>query len=209
MNWSDRSGLRTMSAAARAAASSILALGLLGAKVAPPQDEPEAREGQLSPRFFLPELDGGEFVLRCYAGPDSQIYRACRARRREVVVLSFFATWCVSCREELPELQRLSRAYAGQPIQWRLVNVADTPDSTLAFVRKLGVSIPVLLDRYAKVQKEYTDALPTLVVIDRAGVVRYLYKGYDRYSVHRAAAAISAALVVPVPAGWEVPETGR
>jgi len=169
--------------------------------------EAQARVGERAPRFFLPQLEGGDFYLRDYAGPDDEIRNRRRERPKAVVVLSFFATWCVPCRKELPELQRLSRAFEGQPVEWRLVDVGDRADSTRWFLRQLGVEMPVLMDHYRVVTQWYCTTLPTLVVIDREGVVRYLHTGYgedDSGAMRRAAAVLSDALGVPIPAGWEI-----
>lgn len=191
---SPRSGLL-----AAAAVSLVVSLAAVPGLLA---QEPEARVGEQAPRFFLPQLDGDEFRLSNYVGLDSRWQR----RSKQVVVLSFFATWCVPCREELPALQVLSRAFAGQQVQWKLVNVRDQPDTTRRFLRRLGVDMPVLMDRYGKVYPRYCTGLPTLVVIDRDGVVRYLRAGYgdqDRDAMKRVAVAVSEGLGVPVPPGWQ------
>jgi|GEM_PF-3572583 len=172
--------------------------------------EPEASLGEPAPRFFLPQLDGEDFFLREWSGPDREIIHPWK-RHKKVVVLSFFAAWCVPCRAELPEFQALSRQreYEGQDVLWRLVNVSDEPDSIRAFLKRLSVRMPVLLDRYNRVAPRYCGdpvRLPTVAVIDREGVLRHLHHGYDAECMRHVAAAVSALLGIPVPPSWELPQ---
>jgi len=176
----------------------------------PAADEPkppEAQVGQAAPRFYLPALGGGDFFLSKWCGPPSN--RRPRRGEPRTVVLSFFAKWCAPCRDELPLLEELSRAYGDQPVIWRLVNVGDTPDSVRAFLDDISVDMPVLMDRYARTSGRYCGEpvqAPTVVVIDTAGIVRYLHHGFDRdrgrEQMTRVAEAIGATTGMPVPEAW-------
>jgi thiol-disulfide isomerase/thioredoxin len=145
-----------------------------------------ASVGEPAPRFYLLDLDGEEFYLREWSAPQGQQLRSYLKRERHAVVLSFFATWCVPCREELPDLQELSRRYEGQPVLWKIVDVMDKPDSVSAFLERLNVTLPTLLDRHGKVAEKYCGesvSVPTAVVIDKDGVVRYLASGYNEQTM--------------------------
>jgi cytochrome c biogenesis protein CcmG, thiol:disulfide interchange protein DsbE len=154
--------------------------------------------GEKAVRFYNPVLDGrGFFMSR-------------ELRKNDAIVLSFFATWCVPCRKELPEFQELSRAFPGGKIAWRLVNSGDKPDSIRAFLRKLSVRVPVLLDRYLKTTRRYAGdppRLPTTVIIGRDSIVRYLHHGYDGDDgLAGIAREIARILDRPVPKQWREPE---
>ena len=59
------------------------------------------------------------------------------------------------------------------------VNIDDDPATALATAKKLGVAFPVLLDTDKKVSKLYDLAtMPSTVLIDRDGKVRYVHRGY-------------------------------
>jgi thiol-disulfide isomerase/thioredoxin len=170
----------------------------------------EASVGAAAPRFYLPSLGGGDFFLSKWCG--ERRGRSIRRRPPHTVVLSFFATWCVPCRAELPLLQELSQSYEDQPVAWRLVNLGDTPDSARAFLDRLSVDTPVLMDRYRQTSKRYCgDRVPTIAVIDREGIVRYLHHGFDaehpRAEMRRVAEAVSATLDIPVPDIWRCAPT--
>ena len=103
-------------------------------------------------------------------------------------VLSFFATWCIPCRAEMPELDTLSQSY--KDVNFYLVNVSgltqgkakmkEDPEKVKMMVDKLGVSLTVLMDKYGKVAEKYgVKSLPRLVVIDKKSKVHYIHDGYE------------------------------
>ncbi|HLH27365.1 MAG TPA: TlpA disulfide reductase family protein, partial [Acidimicrobiales bacterium] len=94
--------------------------------------------GAVAPDFELPALGGGPPVHLAALGRD----------RHRPVVLNFFASWCVPCREETPLLASVARAEArrGSPVQFVGVDVGDVPSSARAFVQQAGVEYPVAVD---------------------------------------------------------------
>jgi cytochrome c biogenesis protein CcmG, thiol:disulfide interchange protein DsbE len=82
------------------------------------------------------------------------------------VVVNFWATWCVPCREEMPLLDRLAEEHAGQDITVVAVNFGE-PD-------EIPVRFPVALDPKGDVTRSYqVPVLPMTFFIDGAGVVQY------------------------------------
>jgi thiol-disulfide isomerase/thioredoxin len=64
-----------------------------------------------------------------------------------VVVVNFWASWCVPCRTELPTFQRVSREFAGRPVTFVGVDASDRRDAATAMLRRSGVTYPTVYDR--------------------------------------------------------------
>ncbi|MEO0560645.1 MAG: TlpA disulfide reductase family protein [Chloroflexota bacterium] len=96
--------------------------------------------------------------------------------RGEVVVLNFWATWCVPCRVEMPILDRLHRPDAG--VHVIAVNNAERPATVAAFVDNLGIDLPILMDPNARVQAAYgVIGYPTTVVVAPDGRIAAVFTG--------------------------------
>jgi peroxiredoxin len=116
------------------------------------KDRPEA------PDFALPDAGGRKVSLKDYRG--------------KVVFLNFWATWCESCREEMPSMDRLYREFKGKGLEILAVNIKEKPRDAIAFAKELKLTYPVLLDAEGEVGLLYgAFGLPATYVIDRKGVV--------------------------------------
>jgi peroxiredoxin len=145
----------------------IALLALLLA-VAPPMrgSADSSLPGQSAPDFALKAIDGANLRLSEYLG--------------DVVMLNFWATWCGSCRQEMPQLERLHDTYRSAGFVLIGVNVDDESARAVEFVRALKVTYPILLDPRKSVAPLYRlDELPMSVLIDRAGVVRFVHRDYQ------------------------------
>ena len=121
---------------------------------------PPVEEGSMAPDFTLPLLKGGEASLSDYRG--------------KVVLLNIWATWCIPCREEMPSMEQLYQNLKGKPFEILAASI-DTRGSTDVepFVRKLGLTFPVMLDSDKKVNNLYqATGVPESFIIDKNGVVR-------------------------------------
>ena len=122
-----------------------------------------------------PNAVAPDFTLR---GADGRNVRLDELRG-QVVLVNFWATWCGPCREEMPRLETLYEKYHKSGFVLLGVNVDDDPHVALATAAKLNVSFPVLLDTDKKVSKLYDlNTMPSTVVIDRDGKMRFLHRGY-------------------------------
>lgn len=119
-----------------------------------------------APDFTLKDLDGKNLRLDEYRG--------------QVVLLNFWASWCGPCRQEMPLLDKIHQRYEDAGFAVVSVNVEgeDAPARSLA--KETGVTFPVLIDAEQRVSQMYDlEAMPSSVLIDRDGVVRYIHLGYQ------------------------------
>jgi peroxiredoxin len=116
--------------------------------------------GQPVPDFTL-ETPGGELVsLSDFRG--------------QVVVLNFWATWCMPCRAEMPEFQVLWEEHEARgDLMLLAVNLQESKTQVNGFVEDFGLTFPVVLDTSGEVLDEYgLPGLPGTFFIDAAGVLR-------------------------------------
>ena len=116
-----------------------------------------------------------DFTLKSVAGANLRL----QEQRGQVVLVNFWATWCGPCRQEMPHLNRIYDKYRSLGFVLLGVNIDDDPRAAAALAAKLGVKFPVLLDTDKTVSRLYDLAtMPSTVLIDRDGKVRYLHRGY-------------------------------
>jgi len=99
----------------------------------------------------------------------------------QVVMINFWASWCVPCRQEMPLLEDIYKKYKPMGFTMLGVNVEPKTQDAEAFLAKLSkpVTFPVAWDVDSKVSKLYKVAgMPTTVFIDRKGNVREIHKSY-------------------------------
>jgi thiol-disulfide isomerase/thioredoxin len=101
-------------------------------------------------------------------------------QRGKVVLLDFWATWCRPCQVTTPILARLHTRYRDRGLVVMGVNVdQEGPEAVPFFARRFGVNYPVVWDDGAVSSRWQIRALPTLMLIDRQGWIRYEHTGSD------------------------------
>lgn len=119
------------------------------------------------------------------------------AMRGEVIVLEFWEPWCQVCRMMVPTLNRWHGKFAGQGVRVLGVTSTGVVPATRT-VNQLGMQYDIVSDASGGTTKTFrAGALPTLFVIDRAGVVRDVIVGYDSDSLRRAEALVSQLVAAP------------
>ena len=98
--------------------------------------------------------------------------------RGKVVVLNFWASWCVPCREESPLLQRWHERIAPRGGTVLGVDILDVTSDAQSFVREFKLTYPMLRDRDGSNLKDYgVVAYPETFVIDRKGRIAASRRG--------------------------------
>ena len=119
---------------------------------------------ETAPDFDIALFDGGNFQLSNHRG--------------KVIVINFFASWCVSCGKETAYLEKASREYAQQPVMFLGIAVDDTEKKAKEFLKKAGLTIPAGLDKTGKIKEAYgLYGMPTTFFIDKSGKISYLHAG--------------------------------
>jgi peroxiredoxin len=128
--------------------------------------------GEKTPGFITSTLDGKRIALKDYW----------EQQGKKALVLSFFATWCQPCKEDLRYLQKVQDQHGNRGLQVVAVLTEDTSkeDRVRNFMEELGVTLSVLLDEYGIIGKRYAvTALPCNFVVDREGILKAKYFGYS------------------------------
>lgn len=109
--------------------------------------------------FALKGLDGKEFRLSENVG-------------KSYIVINFWAAWCSTCKEEIPELDELMKQPGADKALFLGVNVGDKDSKAEKFVKKYKYPYRPLLDSDKAVSKAYEVlGIPVTVIIDKKGKI--------------------------------------
>lgn len=117
-----------------------------------------------------------DFTLKSLAGDNLKLSEM----RGEVVMLNFWASWCGPCRQEMPILEKIYQKY--RPLGFTLlgVNVEEDSEEAKRYLKDVEVNFPILFDNRNQVSQLYhIIAMPSTILIDRDGQLRYLHQGYQ------------------------------
>lgn len=142
-----------------------------GVESAPPIARP-------APPFELPTLDGKTVKLADFAG--------------RVVVIDFWATWCIPCKQQIPVLNAFAASAEGREVTVLGVAVdADGAEVVAPFAAEHHIQYPVLLGDESLAFDYGAPGFPALAVVDAAGRIESLHLGViDRSALE---AAVNAA----------------
>jgi peroxiredoxin len=120
-----------------------------------------------APDFTLPTLDGAEVSLSQF--------------RDQPVLINFWATWCIPCREEMPEIVRAYEMHKAEGLMILGLNLtfSDSLPDIQAFVDEFDITFPILLAKdEAVVERLYRiPGLPMSVFINRDGTIERIQVG--------------------------------
>src|SRR5690606_1423698 len=118
-----------------------------------------------------------DFVLKSVAGNNIRLSE----QRSDVVMLAFTASWCSECRPHDAYVADLYRRYRDAGLVLLAVSLGEDRRGAESVASRLDADFPVLIDPRGETGRLYdVDELPTLVLIDRAGVVRDVLEGKPR-----------------------------
>jgi peroxiredoxin len=118
--------------------------------------------GAQAPDFTLPALEGGTVSLEGLRGSP--------------VMINFWATWCPTCRAEMPHIEAAFQEMRAAGLVVLAVDIAEDRSTVEQYIKEEGFTFTVLLDSDGSVAARYgVTAVPETVFVDRDGVVR-LYK---------------------------------
>mgnify|MGYP000327172381 CR=1 FL=1 len=92
--------------------------------------------------------------------------------RGSFVFLNFWATWCVPCIKEMPELNKAHASFKENDVEIIAINFAETRSKVDKFVSKHPINFPVLLDKYGNFSQDYrVRNLPVTYFISPDGII--------------------------------------
>ncbi len=139
------------------------------------------REKREAPSFSLMTLNGSQISLSDYKG--------------KPILLKFWATWCPSCVEELPQMEKFSAGKGGQLCILTLVIDGEKKKRVEGVVKKNRVTLPVLLDVKEKIARTYrVTFIPAAFLVDREGMLIGTIVGERDWSSPEAWSAIKEVL---------------
>ncbi len=138
-----------------------------------------------APEFKLASRAGGEMSLSGLRG--------------QVVMINFWASWCGPCRQEFPVLDEMYRKYKPMGFAMVGINVESEKADAERFLGMRPVSFPILFDPDNRVSGSYgVSAMPTTVLVDRQGRLRWQHRAYKPGDEAKYIAQIRAMLREPL-----------
>jgi peroxiredoxin len=123
-----------------------------------------AAEGAAAPSFTFTTFDGRQISLADFSGRG--------------VVLNFWASWCVPCREEMPYFDKIARASKDRDVAFLGLALLDDEASSRAFLKEVGVSYPTGPDPSNDIARSYQVlGLPMTIFIRPDGTVARRWPG--------------------------------
>jgi len=137
----------------------LLALLLAKDSIFSPVARPRVEKGVVAPDFTFPDLNGNMVSLADFRG--------------KVVFLNIWATWCPSCVEEMPSMEKLYQEMRGEDFEILAVSI-DVQGAKIVtpFMEKYKLSFPALIDSHGRIKSLYqTTGVPETFIIDKEGII--------------------------------------
>lgn len=140
-----------------------------------PNDIPSPLPGRSAPLFDLAVFAPGQGALQRPVGTPMKLTDL----KGKIVVLNFWASWCLACRDEHGLLSMVAQEYVGKPVQFLGVLYNDVPDKGTAWIAEMGgQSYPSVNDPGARTAIDYgLYGVPETFFLDATGRVVYKHTG--------------------------------
>lgn len=103
--------------------------------------------------------------------------------RNKVVFINFWASWCPPCRAEFPSIERLYSKFKDNPdVFFLMINEDSNLTTAKAYLNKEKYSVPLYRSGGSVSKEIYSGSLPTTIVLDKSGKVRFHHTGFANYS---------------------------
>ena len=114
----------------------------------------------------------------------------------KIVVISFWASWCGPCREEIPLLDRIQRQLGTETIQVVAINHKESKSKYRRVSKAFNASeITLTHDKRGSIGKKYgVTAIPHLIIVGKDGKIAYQSRGYGKGSVNNIVKVINQHL---------------
>jgi len=152
-------------------------------------DSKDLKVGDIAPSWALMYGPGQFEFLKNWSEEENKNLRKFTTQPdRHAVLMSFFATWCQPCMQELPILEEVYQKYKDERIKFFLVDITEATRNTPGkenmpkagpFLREKGVTMQILYDTRGTVMKRYNaQTLPRLFMMDGNRVITLTRRGF-------------------------------
>lgn len=131
------------------------------------RSQPPAIPGNPAPEFSLKDVNGKTVTLADFAG--------------KALVMDFWATWCGPCKDAVPELEALHRAYRDKGVVVIGISVNKESDAAARvkeFAARHGMTYTLVIDDGSAYKAYGVTRIPATVVIDRGHLIKAVYPGF-------------------------------
>mgnify|MGYP006274710291 CR=1 FL=1 len=113
----------------------------------------------------------------------------------QVVLLDFWASWCIPCRRSFPEVDAMQQSLRGRGVVAYAIGVDEDAKQARAFLAEHPHTIPVALDPKGTLAAAFKlTAMPTSIILDREGRIRFTHQGYTEKTIAQFRAEVQQLL---------------